>query len=702
MGKPKMLKNAKYLIQNGFHVFPVHGISEGKCTCGNSACKSPGKHPATPNGFKDGSKDNKKIAEWFTGHSVRNIGIVAGEEFDLLILDVDERSGGFETIKKAADELGPLPDTLTATTGNGEHLYFRFPKGKAIKKDAAGKAIGPGVDVQSNAFVVAPGSTHVNGKAYAWKNGGPDVKTLASLPKKWIRQLSRTIETAPASTGDSPAILEGSRNTALASYTGRLVLADLPRDTVLFLAQKYNTESCAPPLEEAEVADIVESIMRYGNGAGDAGEYLLTSMFQRYFHGGSHIALGSDGNIYTYTGKKWSITNPEEIKGKILETIDTLPGAKSRQKSPLMKQAMDLLKPTLTLRPQIDLKQPLPHVINCDNGELWISPNGNVELRGHSPSSFLRHCLDVKYDPAARSPLFDKAILEIFSKTDKPKKMVRHWHDLTGYLIQPTRDIPLILILYGGGGNGKTALVNIITSLMGEELVTWDRISSASKNQFFFGNLVEKLLLVDDDVSIGTKLPDGELKKISEAKLLTGEKKHANAFSFVCLAVPVLLCNSPMSLSDVGSGMQRRLMVIPFERHFEESEIDRTLFACIKKTEMSGILNHAIAGFQRVMRRGLSFNRPKAVTVAGKRWFDEANPIATFIAERCERGANYSVKLSVLYAAYEEWAKEGGFSSTQQKTHFSRNVQNIIGAGSKKTNSGTAIIGLRPKASKTF
>lgn len=702
MEKSKLLKNAKRLIKNGFHVFPVHGISDGKCTCGSGDCKSPGKHPATRNGFKDASNDRKKVAEWFSGRSVRNIGIVAGEEHDLLILDVDERSGGFETLKKAISELGPLPHTLTATTGNGEHLYFKYPKGEKIKKDAAGKTIGPGVDVQSNAFVVAPGSTHANGKTYTWKNGGPDAKVPASLPKKWIRQLLRTTETASTKTTTSTVILEGSRNQELASRVGSFVSTGMPSHEVLHLAQTYNSAYCVPPLDDAEVAKIVESIMRYGNGAGDTGEFLLNSMFQRHFQGGSHIALGSDDNIYTYTGKKWSITNLNEIKGKILETIDMLPTVKARQKSVLMKQATELLKPTLTRRPQIDLRRPLPHVINCDNGELWIARDGNVELRDHSPSSFLRHCLGVKYDPAAKSPLFDKTLLEIFSKADKPKKLVRHWHELTGYLIQPTRDIPLILILYGGGGNGKTALVNIITTLMGEELVTWDRISAAAKNQFFFGNLVEKLLLVDDDVSIGTKLPDGELKKISEAKLLTGEKKHANAFSFVCLAVPVLLCNSPMSLSDVGNGMQRRLMVIPFERHFTESEIDRTLFTRIKQEEMSGILNHAVSGFQRVMRRGLSFKKPPAVIAAGKRWFDEANPIATFVAERCERGANYSAKLSDLYSAYEGWAKEGGFSNTQQKTNFSRNVQNIIGSGSKKSNSGTAIIGLRLKTATAF
>ena len=53
-----------------------------------------------------------------------------------------------------------------------------------------------------------------------------------------------------------------------------------------------------------------------------------------------------------------------------------------------------------------------------------------------------------------------------------------------------------------------------------------------------------KLLFVDDDVRAGAKLPDGALKKISEAKLLTGEHKFKPAFTFVNRAFPMLLCNN--------------------------------------------------------------------------------------------------------------------------------------------------------------
>ena len=44
---------------------------------------------------------------------------------------------------------------------------------------------------------------------------------------------------------------------------------------------------------------------------------------------------------------------------------------------------------------------------------------------------------------------------------------------------------------------------------------------SLRKRAFRIGNLLGKLLFVDDDVRAGAKLPDGSLKKISEAKLLS-------------------------------------------------------------------------------------------------------------------------------------------------------------------------------------
>ena len=134
------------------------------------------------------------------------------------------------------------------------------------------------------------------------------------------------------------------------------------------------------------------------------------------------------------------------------------------------------------------------------------------------------------------------------------------------------------------------------------------------------------MLLVDDDVRSGIKLPDGELKKLSEGKVQTGERKHGPTFNFTVLTVPILLCNNVPSLSDLSQGMLRRLMVIPFNRTFSEKEMDRDLFPEIWASELPGVLNHAIAGLQRVMKRGWRFKPPTPVREAKERWLTLQTP----------------------------------------------------------------------------
>jgi putative DNA primase/helicase len=155
--------------------------------------------------------------------------------------------------------------------------------------------------------------------------------------------------------------------------------------------------------------------------------------------------------------------------------------------------------------------------------------------------------------------------------------MVRHWNELFGYLIQARREIPAVVILKGGGDNGKTVLMKTVIKLMGENLVSAQRVENLD-NQFAMGNLSGKLLLLDDYVKAGIRLPDGQLKKISEAKTVTGEYKHGPQFNFTVRSLPMLLCNNVPSLADVSLGMRRRLKVIPFDRTFSEQEKDDELF----------------------------------------------------------------------------------------------------------------------------
>ncbi|NQT14481.1 MAG: bifunctional DNA primase/polymerase [Planctomycetes bacterium] len=57
-----------YAVKWGWHVFPVHTIVDGACTCRKrETCSSRGKHPRTRNGFKAATTDLAQISRWSGG-----------------------------------------------------------------------------------------------------------------------------------------------------------------------------------------------------------------------------------------------------------------------------------------------------------------------------------------------------------------------------------------------------------------------------------------------------------------------------------------------------------------------------------------------------------------------------------------------------------------------------------------------------------
>jgi len=190
------------------------------------------------------------------------------------------------------------------------------------------------------------------------------------------------------------------------------------------------------------------------------------------------------------------------------------------------------------------------------------------------------------------------------------------------------------------------------------------------------------------------------LKKFSEQKGITGERKFGDPFNFIGRAVPILACNGIPSLSDMSPGMSRRLMIIPFDRSFTledprtgRVDDDPELFPAIWATEMPGVLNRALRALRRLMeRRG--FRHPQAVTEAQQEWLRQANPLPAFIEERCRRAPEALCLLDRFYREYVEWTREAGFTMTQQRGSVRKNLEHL-GFKTKKTNCGRVILGLK-------
>src|SRR5690606_1101191 len=90
------LSHALALVAKGFAVFPCYGVRDGACLCGGPDCASLGKHPMTPGGVHDATRDPAQVVQWFgRSHPDANIGVAIPD--DVAVVDVDPRNGGNET-----------------------------------------------------------------------------------------------------------------------------------------------------------------------------------------------------------------------------------------------------------------------------------------------------------------------------------------------------------------------------------------------------------------------------------------------------------------------------------------------------------------------------------------------------------------------------------------------------------------------------
>jgi Bifunctional DNA primase/polymerase, N-terminal len=105
------------------------------------------KTPLTRNGFKDASRDQKTVYQWWVRWPTALIGLPTGEVSGVVVLDVDvkrSQANGFDSLEDLGHSI--LPETPMAhTESGGLHVYFRCPDRDV--RNSAGH-IAPGLDVR--------------------------------------------------------------------------------------------------------------------------------------------------------------------------------------------------------------------------------------------------------------------------------------------------------------------------------------------------------------------------------------------------------------------------------------------------------------------------------------------------------------------------------------------------------------------------
>jgi len=206
------------------------------------------------------------VERWFSRWPGANIAVVTGAISGLVVVDVDPRHGGTESIQALEREHGLLPPTIEARTGGGgRHLYFAHPGGHVHNR----VDLVPGVDLRGDGgLVVAPPSVHPSGASYQWVRERSPLEVDPAVLPSWLRQRVLPQERQAGHPLAywrellAEGVQQGRRNSAVASIAGHLLWHSNDLQVVTELMLCWNRVRCHPPLPDEEVVQTVESIGR--------------------------------------------------------------------------------------------------------------------------------------------------------------------------------------------------------------------------------------------------------------------------------------------------------------------------------------------------------------------------------------------------------------------------------------------------------
>ncbi len=684
-GQSNLCQSMAY-AERGFPVFPVNG-----------------KKPFESGGFRSATTDQAQLETWAEQYPDCNWGTPTGHHVDAItgepnarpfdVLDVDLDKAGFESLEALLEAHGALPETPRQRTGSGgQHICFASDGSIG---NSAGK-LAPGIDVRgTGGFIVLAPSEHPKTlEPYQWLTSLLEVE-LAPMPA-WL--CDAIGESKRQSSQRTTHIPQGQRNPTLASEAGRVRRQGASRDAILAYLRTRNQEACDPPLEDAELQQIAESVSAY-----DPADPLIT--FAKTDAGNAErFAYVNEGRViycaplrkwFVWDGRRWAPDETHQVDRLAIETIrltghraidmptDTRDerGRRDAMVNWALASESDKRLTDMVKRAR-GLVAVLPKALGADPMKLCVK-NGVIDLTTgqllpHDPADFITKLAPVEYDPDATLPEWDAFL----SQTLAGKEGLADFLQMAmGYSLTGLTSEEKLFFIYGPAGSGKSTFVEAFKAILGDYAKTSD-FDAFIKHQGSGGprNDIARLngarYVSSIEVEQGKALAEALIKTISGGDMVAARFLFAESIEFKPSLKLWLVANDAPGVNADDEGMWRRILRVPFDNVVPEDQRDPRIKALLNDPERSGaaLLAWAVKGCLKWQETG-RLVVPEVVKEDTARYRAEQDGLAGFLAEACDVGPEHQSHTQDLFGAYEGyWQAYGRYQKERRlsKQGFSR------------------------------
>lgn len=638
----KMQTAARKLHAMGFRTLPI---------------KPGSKEPATAHGVKDATDDDAATDAYYATHANHGIGI-AGDGFVIFDFDVKDGIDGRDQL------LGwNLPDTLCQTTpSGGYHMIYRTDE---EIRPSVNQALA--VDVRGwHSYIVCDPTP-----GYCFEDDCEPAEANEAVMAFLNHVRPKTNKGEKQRRGkQSDKISEGGRNDYLHKQGCSMRAKEVPDDEIRAYLHGLNRVNCKPPLDDAEVDKIANSVLDLKPGLSDEAKEAKRGRPRRFNHAEVAKKLINNNGACFIDGM------PAIRHGKIYEIgwkavareIIAINEEATRQNQ---KEVQHYLMMMAEQKQQSD-----PALIAFKNGVLDIR---TMKIRDFTDDDVIPNIIPHEWKPETECPAVDNTLIKMACYESD---VIESLMEVIGVCMYRSAEFTQSAILLGEGSNGKSTYIRMLQALLGRQNISSLDMAMLGK-QFHTGQLAGKLANLGDDIS--NEFQRGDLlsvfKKIVDGNRVYADVKGVEGFEFESYATLVFSANEFPRLADYTDGMLRRIFPIEFNARFSKTDADYDPRISRKITTEQACQRMAVLGVaglhQVIDNNGFTPNAASSKRV-GEIQAENDNVLSWSIENGWNADTLDGCVGMTKYSEYKQWCIDCGLQAVS-RNKFSRSINKHYG-----------------------
>lgn len=341
------------------------------------------------------------------------------------------------------------------------------------------------------------------------------------------------------------------------------------------------------------------------------------------------------------------------------------------------------------------------HLFSCANGTIDLRTG---EMHAHDPKEFITASSPIAYEVTAEAPRFRKFLAEIFNGDQDVIAFAQRWF---GYCITGDISEHKMLFHVGGGGNGKSTLMDLLRFVLGPDyystapgnLLTLE-VKGASPE---LADLLGRRMITIAETEESLEMREGLVKQITGGDPIKARMLYKSHFEFLPTHKLQVFTNFRPQIKGQDFAIWRRILLLDYPNSYGDAiQVARGEAQLLGDPKLEKALQSEAPGVLRWLVEGARawyesrLEPPAVVLDTTAKYRTEQDRPRQFAIERLEADPSARTALAgaaeSVYPAYRGWCSGMGYHPLS-RTRFQNEMLRVIPTAKLATwKEGTATI----------